>query len=121
MTVLGRNITRLRKERKWTQTTLARKAGIAAPYLNQIEHGVRVGGWKTHFAIARALDVTLKELNQPQDPDMAEAEAEAAAEFHQAIDDLKIIVGKAARTSDTPADVYLNAAKRIRGVAGLTA
>jgi transcriptional regulator with XRE-family HTH domain len=118
MTVLGRNITRLRKQKEWTQTRLAKEAGIAAAYLNQIEHGVRNGRPETQFAIGSALGVTLQELTQPHDADMAAAEAEAASEFEEAMDDLKAVTEKAARMSDDPASVFTIVAKRVRDVAG---
>jgi transcriptional regulator with XRE-family HTH domain len=116
MTVLGRNIARLRTEKGWTQTLLARKADIAAPYLNQIEHGVRNGRWEVHIAIARAVGVTLRELTQPQNLDMVEAEAEALCDYNEAIADLKTTTEKAVRKADDPTLVYKDHTERIRDI-----
>lgn len=51
-----------REHRGKTQAALARKAGISKAYLCQIETGKRVGAIKTLKALAKALGVSLDEL-----------------------------------------------------------
>lgn len=59
------NITRLRYirlARGMTQTALAEKAGIARPYLSQLESGLKSGSVDTLKTLAKVLGVTTDDL-----------------------------------------------------------
>lgn len=59
----GENIVRVwREHRGLTASALAEKAGIAQPYLSQIETGKREGTLQTMKKIADALKVTVDDL-----------------------------------------------------------
>ena len=59
----GENLVRVwREHRGLTVSALAEKAGIAQPYLSQIETGKREGTLQTMKKIADALGVTLDDL-----------------------------------------------------------
>ena len=51
-----------REHRGMKAGLLAKRAGVAASYLSDIEHGKKPGSAKTLAAIARALDVDLDEI-----------------------------------------------------------
>lgn len=59
----GENLVRVwREHRAFSVSTLAEKAGIAQPYLSQIETGKREGTLQTMKKIADALKVTVDDL-----------------------------------------------------------
>lgn len=59
----GENPVRVwRDYRGLSVSALAKRAGIAGPYLSQIESGSRKGSVETYKALADALDVTLDDL-----------------------------------------------------------
>ena len=60
--VLGHNLIRLRKQRRWTQVMLADIAGVSGPAISQLESGVSLGHVRTLQKIAGALGVTVSEL-----------------------------------------------------------
>jgi transcriptional regulator with XRE-family HTH domain len=60
---LGAVVRRLRRERDWTQETLARRAGLSQPHISEIEAGVRANPSAVVVKkLARALDVPIAEL-----------------------------------------------------------
>ena len=54
-----------REHRGMKASALARRAGVADSYLSDIEHGKKPGSAKTLAAIARALDIGVDEIVQP--------------------------------------------------------
>lgn len=60
--VVGANLRRLRRERKWTLEFVAAKAGVSDNTLWSLERGLRGGGLYTALAIASVYGVTLDEL-----------------------------------------------------------
>ncbi len=62
----GENPIRVWREyRGYTQKELAESAGISKPYLSQIETGKRTGTTEVLSAIARALDLTIDDIVEP--------------------------------------------------------
>lgn len=59
---LGKRISYLRKQKKFSQISLAYEAGIAKSYLSELELGKRNPSVKTLNKIAITLDVTIEEL-----------------------------------------------------------
>jgi transcriptional regulator with XRE-family HTH domain len=59
---IGLNIQKLRKEQKVSQTQLAFEAGVPLRQLLRIEKGEVNTGISTLIAIARALDVQVKDV-----------------------------------------------------------
>lgn len=57
--IFRNNLVRRRFARELTQTALARKAGIAVPYLNQIESGIRHPTLRTMEKLSKALRISL--------------------------------------------------------------
>jgi len=55
-----------REYRSLTQQQLAGKAGISKPYLSQLETGKRTGTTDVLSAIAKALDVSLEQVANPE-------------------------------------------------------
>jgi transcriptional regulator with XRE-family HTH domain len=65
--VVGANIKRLRKGRGWSQEALARRAGISRSTVATAELGrYKSVDFPTVEAVARAFEVTLLELTEPQ-------------------------------------------------------
>jgi transcriptional regulator with XRE-family HTH domain len=60
--VIGENIRRLRKAKRWTQTDLAVYSGVSFRGVQDIEQGKRTPRRDTVAAIAGALDTTVLEL-----------------------------------------------------------
>jgi len=60
--VLGDNITRLRKEKGWTQERLAEATGLSRGYIAAIEEGRIEPRLKTLSIIAEKLGVKLEQL-----------------------------------------------------------
>jgi transcriptional regulator with XRE-family HTH domain len=58
----GRNVSRIRGEKNFSQDKLAEKANLDRTYLSGIERGVRNPGIKTVLRVARALGVTVDQL-----------------------------------------------------------
>lgn len=60
----GQRIAKIRAERGYSQSQLARLAGLTAPFISQIEGGIRLqrSSWVTLQKIARALGVTVDDL-----------------------------------------------------------
>lgn len=67
---LGDRVRALRRERGWTQETLAQRAGLHEKHPGPIEHGYRNIRFTTLCALARALDLTPAQLldDLPTDP-----------------------------------------------------
>jgi transcriptional regulator with XRE-family HTH domain len=59
---LAANIRRLRKERGWSQETLAFKAGLHATEISRLERGLREPRLGTMAQVAQALGVTVATL-----------------------------------------------------------
>jgi transcriptional regulator with XRE-family HTH domain len=51
-----------REYREMTVAALARRAGLARPYLTQLETGKRAGTIETMRRVAKALDVSIDDL-----------------------------------------------------------
>lgn len=66
---LGRNIARLRADRGWTQTELARRSGVTQSFISALEGGRRQDA-EARFvqAIAKALGVTMDGLLREEAP-----------------------------------------------------
>lgn len=62
LSLIGRNIARLRRERNFTQEDLAGLAEMDRSYLSNLENGKINVSVMTLLAIARALDVDITEL-----------------------------------------------------------
>lgn len=63
--IYGRNIKRLREERKMTQDALSEKIGLNEKYLSTIETGAKWGSFDTLISLANALNVEPYELLLP--------------------------------------------------------
>lgn len=65
--VIGRRIKLARLEREWSQTELARRAGIPVTYVNKVEHG-RIGAPSGDYLdkLARVLGRTTDDLIRGQ-------------------------------------------------------
>ena len=63
--ILAANIRRLRRERGWSQETLADRAGIHRTYLGSVERGERNVAIDNICRIALALGVDPRELFRP--------------------------------------------------------
>lgn len=88
MSTLGGRITKLRTERKWTQSELARLSGISQSNINLIESGTRSDiKYDTIIGIARAFRISTDEL-MGYDKD-AIPEPVLAADDRQRIDELE--------------------------------
>lgn len=59
---LSENIRARRESKKMTQEELADKAGIARPYLSQIENDIRKPTIQVGYLIAKALDCKIDDL-----------------------------------------------------------
>jgi transcriptional regulator with XRE-family HTH domain len=62
---MGQRIARLRRERGWTQETLAERSGVARPTIARLEIArgrSRQPSLPTLVRLARAFDITLDEL-----------------------------------------------------------
>ncbi len=59
---LGRNIQKVRQERKLTQEELAGKVGVSTTWIGYIETGYRKPNLKMIYRIARSLGVKVKDL-----------------------------------------------------------
>lgn len=62
---LAANIRRLRKERGWSQETLAFEAGLHATEISRLERGLREPRLGTLAQVAQALGVTVGTLIVP--------------------------------------------------------
>lgn len=62
------NLQRLRIQREWDRTELARKAGVSLPYVSQLLSGTRTNpGMKVLRKLAKALGTTVAELQREPD------------------------------------------------------
>ena len=59
---IGQRVRSLRRMEGLTQSELAEKAGISAPFLGHIERGTRVLSLETFMALCAALSVTPNDL-----------------------------------------------------------
>lgn len=59
-------IKKIRKEKKMTQTELARLAGVSQPHIHDLENGNRHASPETLKRIAAALGVTAQELKDTE-------------------------------------------------------
>ena len=66
--VIGRNIRLARRSRNWTQAELGRRAGLGQEYLSAVEQARVPAGLQNLILIARALQIELKELTDPDLP-----------------------------------------------------
>lgn len=64
ITRLGERIRELREEKDMSLRELARKTGVTAPFLSDVELGKRFPGAENLALIAKALDVTVEYLEQ---------------------------------------------------------
>ena len=66
--VIGKNIVRLRKRKNITQEELATKTGWTRVQISRYEHGeIKRINYEFLIEIAKALDVTIKELEEEKD------------------------------------------------------
>jgi transcriptional regulator with XRE-family HTH domain len=78
----GDRLIYLRKERGWSQTELATKAGVPVPTVNALEHGTRKGkrvAVEIAQRLARALGVSLDYLTGMYEEEEKVSEQAAAA------------------------------------------
>lgn len=61
---IGENVRRLRRDKGWTQTELAEKAGIRLVHVNRIETGKSSPSAEVLFALADSLGVGADSLRQ---------------------------------------------------------
>jgi transcriptional regulator with XRE-family HTH domain len=60
---LGETIHRLRKERGWSTSALARRAGISTAEISRLEKGQGTGpSWRTLEGLAKAFSLSVSEL-----------------------------------------------------------
>lgn len=59
---LGERVRGLRLERNWSQSGMAKLAGICGPCLSDIEHGKRIPNYSTLCRLAKALQISLSKL-----------------------------------------------------------
>ena len=65
---IGRNVQRLREERVWSQSELARRSGVSQTYISRLEIGERQDGMSGVIrALATALEVSVEELESADD------------------------------------------------------
>ena len=60
--IIGKRIKEFRKQKKWTQETLAERAGVEPSNISHIERAATKLSLPTLIRIANALEVTLDEL-----------------------------------------------------------
>jgi transcriptional regulator with XRE-family HTH domain len=60
--VIGDNVSRLRREKRWTQKKLAELTGLSCKYIEDIEEGRHCPSVKALAIIARALGVEIEEI-----------------------------------------------------------
>ena len=60
----GKGIAKRRKQKEWTQSQLAKKAGLSRGYVAAIEQGRRRPSLKTLVIIAKALEVDVRGLKE---------------------------------------------------------
>lgn len=60
--IIGQNIRELRQERNWTQEQLAERCSIHRTYIGSVERGERNICLENILRIARAFDVSPKDL-----------------------------------------------------------
>lgn len=65
--ILRNNIKSLRKKLGWSQEKLAEKTGVSAPYITQIENGIRTPSLDIVEKIAHAFGVEYKDLFDSHD------------------------------------------------------
>ncbi len=63
--LVGDNCARIRKERGWTQETLAERSGLTQQYISDLERGKRNPTIVTIFELAQALKVSHLDLVTP--------------------------------------------------------
>lgn len=61
---LAENVRRLREERGWTQTELAKRVGVVFATINRIENEHHIPDWKFICDLADALGVTTDDLRK---------------------------------------------------------
>ena len=66
--ILRNNIKNLRKRLGWSQEYLAERTGVSAPYITQIENGLRTPSLDIVQKVSKALGVEYKELFENQNP-----------------------------------------------------
>lgn len=67
--IIGKNIKKIRKARKWTQAQLAEKVGIEPVSIARIETGLNFPKEENLIAIAKTLDVDVSDLFVDRTPD----------------------------------------------------
>ena len=71
------NLQRLRIQREWDRTELARKAGVSLPYVSQLLSGSRTNpGIRVLRKLATALGTTVAELTGEQSADETSADVQ---------------------------------------------
>lgn len=78
---IGQRIAAMREARKWTQAELGARVGTSGTYIGHLETGYRQPSYPTIKAIARALGVTLADLDPEltEQPESTDAPAVALA------------------------------------------
>lgn len=59
---LGKAVKGLRKEKDLTQAEAAKRMGVPATFLSDIERGIRNPSWSTMLTLAKALGVKVSEI-----------------------------------------------------------
>lgn len=59
---MGRRISRLRREKHWTQEMLAEKAHISLSFLGHIERGTRIASLESIVRISSALEADIGDI-----------------------------------------------------------
>lgn len=77
--LVGTRIRERRRAKKISQSGLAKQVGISASYLNLIEHNRRGIAGKTLLALAKALDINPRYLNEGADQGLIDSINKAAA------------------------------------------
>jgi transcriptional regulator with XRE-family HTH domain len=62
--IIGSNVSRLRRQKGFSQQQFAQKLGISLPHLNRIEKGKALPGAELLYALADELGVTSDNLRQ---------------------------------------------------------
>jgi transcriptional regulator with XRE-family HTH domain len=65
--ILGRALRELRDGAALTQEQVAKKVGVGATYVSQVEHGHRGVRWHTLRKLLQALDADLRQLGDALD------------------------------------------------------
>ena len=87
VSILGRNIKKLRKERNLTQEELAEKTGVTVKYISHLERALSFPSADTLDKITVALDVPAYKLFYTEDSEVIPRDI-LKKELHKIIDEL---------------------------------